>query len=168
MHSGYEVLVDDQYRDPSFSRQVLFVTSSGADVPLVLPRPGIPSSRVRKPRSSSTRSASPRAGAGSHPVPHRRDRAGGQRCHFLDRRVGRIGASRRSSACSATAAEHARINCVAYDAHYLCVSNLDAWYFGTDDHHHDGSADDDHDEARCHFRRVLAPLGSPRSSRFPP
>ena len=164
MHSGYELQVTDQYRDLSFSRQVLFITSSRADVPLAFPRPGIPSSRVRKPHSTSTRSASPRAGAGSHPVPHRHDRAGGGRCHGLDRRPGRIGAPGRCGACSASAARHARLNRVAHYAHYLCVSHHDPSSFGNDD----GSAHDDHDEARCQFRRVLAPLAGPRSSGFPP
>ena len=148
--------------------QVLFVTSSGADVPLALPRPGIPSSRVCSQHSTSTRRTSPRAGASSHPVVHWCDRAGSQRCHLLDRRAGRLGASGRSSACSGTAAGDSRVNDVAGCAHDLYASNHDAWNFGNDDHHDDSAPHDDHDEARCRFGWVRAPLGKPSAQRISP
>jgi hypothetical protein len=77
----------------------------------------------------------------------------------LDRRPGRLGASGRSGACSATAARHGRVNGAVHHAHYLCVSHHDGSSFGNDDHD-DGSAHDDHDDARCHFGRILASLGS--------
>ena len=91
----------------------------------------------------------------------------------MDRRPGRLGASRGRSAYSAGAARHTWTN---GDAQHLGRSH----HLGTADHctggsHNDDSTDDhddstgDHDdEARCHLRRVLEPLGGARSSRIPP